>query len=902
MLLLKNIVKHYFVGDNIIQALRGVNLEFRKSEFVAILGPSGCGKTTMLNIIGGLDRYTSGDLSVNKTSTKEFKDGDWDSYRNHSVGFVFQTYNLISHQTVLSNVELAMTLSGVTKSQRRQHAKDVLEKVGLGDQIYKKPNQLSGGQMQRVAIARALVNDPEIVLADEPTGALDSETSVQIMEILKEIAKDRLVIMVTHNPDLADRYATRIIKLLDGSVISDSNPYEGNEIQIEPAEKTKQKKPKTKKTSMSFVTALLLSLTNLMTKKTRTFLTAFAGSIGIIGIALIMSLSNGVQEYISRVEEDTLSSYPVTITRASTDMSAIIGTSMGMHDSMHKMEDRVLDKIYENDIMENVINTMTANRSENDLANFMKFIEEVNKNEDKSILKLASDVKYNYSTSLNIYKSDTSEGTLDDWQINPSTLMRSLNIRGMGGMMGGMAGAEVWQELLDNDAVLKAQFDVIAGRMPEKYNEVVLVVDENNAVTDFTLYTLGLKDRKNLADIFSRDGDEDEEDENADENASSKEESEPLTFSYDEILALSFKLMLNTDFYEKNESANTWTDKRNEIIYMKKAIDEAEEIKIVGILRPAENSVANANGAGFIGYKKDLMTHLIDKVNGSRAVTEQKANPETDIFTGKPFRNADNDSQDEQEIDIEGFDISVLPADYQQYWPMMNDEQRAEVIKEYLIANDTESPYSNSTYEENLRALGAADRANPRRIEIYPADFASKDEILKIIDDYNREMTETGQEEFVIHYTDFVGLMMSSVSNIINTISLVLIAFVSISLVVSSIMIGIITYISVLERTKEIGILRSIGASKNDISRVFNAETLIVGFTAGLIGIIVTVLLCIPANIIIKAITDISGIASLPVVGGVGLILISMVLTLIAGLIPSRIAAKKDPVVALRTE
>jgi len=546
--------------------------------------------------------------------------------------------------------------------------------------------------------------------------------------------------------------------------------------------------------------------------------------------------------------------------------------------------------------MENVINTMTANRSENDLANFKKFIEEVNKNETKSILSLASDVKYNYATSLNIYKPDTSEGNIDDWQINPSTLMSSLNIRGMGGMMGGVAGAEVWQELLDNETVLRAQFDVIAGKMPEKYNEVVLVVDENNAVTDFTLYTLGLKDRKTLADIFSREGDDEAEE------AEEEDETEALTFTYDEILALSFKLVLNADFYEKDTGSNTWSYKRDETLYMKKAIDDAEQIKVVGILRPAENSAANANGAGFIGYTKDLMMYLIDKVNESRAVIEQKADPATDIFTGKPFRPDDSDESEDIEIDIEGFDITALPDEYQQYWPMMSDEQRAEVIKEHMLAADTESPYSASTYEDNLRALGASDRANPRRIEIYPADFAAKDEILEIIDNYNREMTDTGQDEFVIHYTDFVGLMMSSVSNIINTISLVLIAFVSISLVVSSIMIGIITYISVLERTKEIGILRSIGASKGDISRVFNAETLIVGFAAGAIGIAVTLLLCIPANIIIKAVTDISGIAALPVVGGIGLILISMVLTLIAGLIPSGIAANKDPVVALRTE
>ncbi|MCL1858176.1 MAG: ABC transporter ATP-binding protein/permease [Oscillospiraceae bacterium] len=898
MLLLKNIVKHYTVGDNIIQALRGVNLEFRKSEFVSILGPSGCGKTTLLNIIGGLDRYTSGDLSVNGTSTKEFKDKDWDAYRNRSIGFVFQTYNLISHQTVLSNVELAMTLSGVSKSQRRNHAIEVLKKVGLEDQIHKKPNQLSGGQMQRVAIARSLVNDPEIVLADEPTGALDSGTSIQIMEILKEIAKDRLVIMVTHNPDIANKYSTRIIKLLDGLVTDDSNPYSENELDIQPpTEKSKQKGKKSEKTSrvsktprtsMSFFTALSLSLTNLMTKKARTFLTAFAGSIGIIGIALILSLSNGVQLYIERVEEDTLSSYPITIQRTSMDMTAIIGTSMGMHESMHKLEDRELDKIYSNDIMKNVITTMTANRTENDLANFKRFIDN-NKDKNGSLASFTNDIKYSYSTSMNIYKSDTSEGSLEDWQVNPSNLMRSMNIRGMGNMMGSMAGMEVWQELLDNEDVLNAQFDVIAGRMPEKYNEVVLIVDENNAVTDFTLYTLGLKDRQDLADIFSRDPDEDDD---VTENKDGEEEQ--LTFTYDEILALNFKLVLNTDFFEKDEDENIWVNKSDNIIYMKEVIDNAVGIEVVGILRPTENSVANMNGAGFIGYTKSLMNYLIDKVNESPAAIEQKANPDTDIFTGKLFSS---DEDDPDEANISDFDYSSLSEEEQAYLMSMDEESRAALIASYMVADKSES-----TYENNLRILGVSDLDNPRSIEIYPSDFASKDEILKIIDDYNKEMSDSGQEEFVINYTDFVGLMMSSVSNIISTISAVLIAFVAIALVVSSIMIGIITYISVLERTKEIGILRSIGASKNDISRVFNAETMIIGFTAGLIGIGVTLLLCIPANIIIKAISDISNVAALPLVGGVVLIAISMVLTLIAGFIPSKIAAKKDPVVALRTE
>jgi len=886
MLLLKNIVKHYVLGDNLIQALRGVNLEFRKSEFVSILGPSGCGKTTMLNIIGGLDRYTSGDLSVNGVSTKEFKDSDWDSYRNRSIGFVFQTYNLIPHQSVLANVELAMTLSGVSKSQRKQHAVDVLKKVGLEDQIYKKPNQLSGGQMQRVAIARALVNDPEIVLADEPTGALDSGTSIQIMEILKEVAKDRLVVMVTHNPDIAEKYSTRIIKLLDGSVISDSNPYTENELDIEPAEKSKQKGRKSSKTirppktSMSFFTALSLSLNNLMTKKTRTFLTSFAGSIGIIGIAMILALSSGVQAYISRVEEDTLSSYPITIQRTSTDMSGIVATSMGMH---NRVVTHDLDKIYSNDIMENVINAMTASRTTNDLENFKDFIENRNKNEDVSLISLANDIKYNYSTVINIYKADTSKDVV---KINPSTLMSSMNIRGMGNMMGSMAGMDVWQELLDNAAVLSTQFDVIAGKMPEKYNEIVLIVDENNEVTDFTLYSLGLKDTQILADAFSSKGADN------DKLVIDDKDKEQLSFTYDEIMSLAFKLVLNTDFFEKDESGDTWTDKRDDVIYMKKVVDSAEDIKVVGILRPVTNSASNMTQAGYIGYTKDLITYLIDKVNGSEIVKYQKDNPDTDIFTGLVFGGGEG-----EEADAADFDYSALSGDEQAYLASLGEEERAA-----LIANYVENSKSTSTYDTNLRTLGVSDLNSPRSIEIYPANFTSKDEIIKIIDDYNKEMSDSGQDEYIINYTDYVGLMMSSVSNIINTISTVLIAFVAIALVVSSIMIGIITYISVLERTKEIGILRSIGASKNDISRVFNAETMIIGFTAGLIGIGTTVLLCIPANIIIKAISGISGVAALPVMGGIILVAISMVLTLIAGFIPSKIAAKKDPVVALRTE
>ncbi|MCL2771838.1 MAG: ATP-binding cassette domain-containing protein [Oscillospiraceae bacterium] len=871
MLLLKNIVKHYVTGDTVVQALRGINLEFRKSEFVSVLGPSGCGKTTMLNIIGGLDRYTSGDLSVDGISTKEFKDGDWDAYRNNSIGFVFQTYNLISHQTVLANVELAMTLSGVSKSKRRQHAVEVLNQVGLGDQIHKKPNQLSGGQMQRVAIARALVNDPEIVLADEPTGALDSETSVQIMEILKEIAKDRLVIMVTHNPDLAEKYSTRIIRLLDGTVISDSNPYSEEE------QKKEEKTGKKKKTYMSFFTALSLSLTNLMTKKARTILTSFAGSIGIIGIALIMSLSNGAQNYITRVEHDTLSSYPITIQQSAVDVSALVSASMGMSKSQ---TDHPLDKIYSNNVMEKMLNTMISQVSTNDLQNFKNYIETESQQDKDSIKSLSSDIQYGYGTTLNIYKTDTSA---DIVQVNPSNLLRSLGVRGMGGgiMSSGMTNTDIWQQLLDNPDVLKEQYNIIAGRFPEAYDEVMLVVNDKNEITDYTLYSLGLKDTTALTDAVNNIGSDQKIMLNEDQSV----------YTYDDLLSLTFKLVLNTAFYQK-DSDTKWESKKDDDIFMKQVVDNGEMLKVVGIVKPADTSATNMNQTGgYIGYTTALMNHLIDEVNNSEIVKAQEANPNADIFTGLPF------SDSTQPVDPSTFDYSVLPADQQAYLATLTDDERSALIQNYLANNK-----SDATYDGNMTTLGVSDLNNPTSISIYPADFASKDKIIKIIDDYNNSMTAAGNDKYVIHYTDYVGLMMSSVSNIIKTISYILIAFVAISLVVSSIMIGIITYISVLERTKEIGILRSIGAAKGDISRVFNAETLIVGFVAGLIGIGVTLLLCIPANIIIKALTKISGVAALPLLGGIALIIISMILTFIAGLIPSKMAAKKDPVVALRTE
>ncbi len=862
MLELANITKNYTTGNTKVEALKGVSLKFRESEFVSILGPSGCGKTTLLNIIGGLDRYSSGDLSINGKSTAEFSDKNWDSYRNHSVGFVFQSYNLIPHQTVLSNVELALTLSGVSKSERRKRAVTVLEKVGLGDQLNKKPNQMSGGQMQRVAIARALVNDPEILLADEPTGALDSETSVQVMELLSEIAKDRLVIMVTHNPELADRYSTRIIKLLDGKVIDDTNPC------IE-SQSTGENK-KSGKTSMSLPTAFSLSLNNLMTKKARTFMTAFAGSIGIIGIALILSLSSGFQAYISKVEEDTLSSYPIMIEKQSVDMTSMM-TAMSEN---HKGElSHELDAVYSNDIMSTMTNTMVSQVQTNDLAEFKKYIDS-----NEEIKNYVSAISYRYGVDMNIYKSDYSNGIV---QVNPSEVFENM---GMGGSAAGtpfaaFSGINVWSEMIDNRTLLESQYDVIAGKWPDNYNEIVLVVDSRNEISDVVLYSLGLKDAEELDKIMG------------DAMEGIVTETEQSIYQYDDLLGLSYTLLANTDYYQNNDGI--WTDMREDEEFMKNALDNGIELTVVGILRPKEEASATSI-TGSIGYLSSLTDTVIEKINSSEVVAAQRDNKETDIFTGIPFSNGE--TQTEQNPD-NGFDVSSMTPEEQAYFASLSEEEKAALMEMYA-----KPTVSESTYENNMDILGVTDKENPSAIYIYPVDFSSKSYITDIINDYNEEKTDSGNEEYVITYTDYIGLMLSSVSTIVDTISYVLIAFVAISLVVSSIMIGIITYISVLERTKEIGILRSIGASKKDISRVFNAETILVGFTAGAIGIGVTVLLTIPINMIIYAISGISGVAKLPVIGGIVLVLISMALTWIAGLIPSKIAAKKDPVTALRSE
>lgn len=864
MLEIKNITKVYVTAGLEQKALDDVSIQFRENEFVSILGPSGSGKTTLLNIVGGLDDYTSGDLIINGVSTKKYRDRDWDTYRNHSIGFVFQSYNLIPHQTALSNVELALTLSGVSKEERRRRSIEVLKKVGLETQMHKKPNQMSGGQMQRVAIARALVNDPDILLADEPTGALDSETSIQIMELLKEIAKDKLVIMVTHNPDLATAYSTRIVKLLDGKIIGDSDPVKEN-IKVDKAKKERTKKRSSKKTSMSFMTALSLSLNNLMTKKGRTILTAFAGSIGIIGIALILSLSSGVQNYISRVEEDTLSSYPLTVEEQSVDTASVITTLMGEQNN----EEHDLDKVYSSNIMTDLINSMTTQLDTNNLEEFKKFLD----GDETNIRDYTTDIQYTYRLPIELYKSDTSEEVL---RVNPSSVFDSFNIDGMSEMMemqntmgSGVSSTNVFQELLNNQELLSSQYDVLAGRFPEAYNEVVMIVNEDNEISDYALYALGLKDQDELANLMDKmkNGEE--------------IETENTSYSYEEILDLTFKLVLPTDYYQKSDGI--WLDKSGDTTYMKELVDSSPEVKVVGILRPNEEA-AVTSVSGTIGYTHALTEYVIEEVNQTEIAKEQLATPDVNIFTGLPF----SDSNDK-------FSIDQLTDEQKAYLATLSQEELSLLLTQY-------SENANASYEDNLLTLGVVDINKPSSIRIYPKDFDSKEEIIQIIEDYNQDKETSGNEADVIRYTDIVGVMMSSVSTIIDTISYILIAFVAISLIVSSIMIGIITYISVLERTKEIGILRAIGASKKDVSRVFNAETFIEGLVAGTMGILITVLLNIPINMIIKHVVGISGIASLPVGGAIILVIISMTLTVIAGLVPSRMASKKDPVEALRTE
>lgn len=895
MLELNDIKKDYVSGSTTVSALKGINLRFRDCEFVSILGQSGCGKTTMLNIIGGLDKYTSGDLKINGVSTKNYKDRDWDFYRNNSIGFVFQSYNLIPHQTVLSNVELALTLSGVSKAERKKRAIEALEKVGLGEQIHKKPNQMSGGQMQRVAIARALVNNPDILLADEPTGALDTETSIQIMELLKEISKDRLIIMVTHNPELARDYSTRIVRLLDGVITDDSDLYSLEDMEadirakeaakVKTSEKKIKKSGKKQKTSMSFFTALSLSFNNLMTKKTRTILTAFAGSIGIIGIAMILSISNGIQLYIDRVQRDTLSSYPITLQAEAIDISSMVSSMTGNSDS-EEHEDK--SKIYSNDIMGDMINTMVKEVKSNNLSEFKKYIE----NGSSDIKSYVSDIQYSYDVPLNIYMKDTSNGVE---QLNPGTMFDSIYGEGAtsasssmsSGMgMGMFSNSSVWNQLLGNQQVLDEQYDVLAGHWPENFNEVVLVADKNNEVDDYTLYSLGLKDPEEVRTLFKKMM-----------VGESYETEKDISYTFDEILDTEFKLVMPTDMYKYNDVTGTWDDYSKDDKYMTNVVNNGTDIKVCGIIRPNDDAVSTSLSSG-IGYTAKLTEYIIEEVKNSEIAKAQLADTSVDVFTGVPF---DNDRNTEITMDdVNAYMATLSPEESAQMQAMtsgMSDDQILQLFSASLKARTTDA-----TLDSNKSKLGITDLDTPSQIDIYATDFDSKEKVQNIIKDYNKLQQDDGKEENVINYTDYVGIMMSSVSTIINAISYVLIAFVAISLIVSSIMIGIITYISVLERTKEIGVLRSIGASKKDVSRIFNAETLIEGFVSGALGIVVTLLLCIPANALIKHLTDISNVAQLPVAGGVILIIISMFLTFIAGLIPAKLAAKKDPVVALRSE
>lgn len=808
MLELKNISKIYNVADFKQHALNKVSIKFRKNEFVSILGPSGSGKTTLLNIIGGLDKYNDGDLIIDNISTKKYKDSDWDSYRNHRIGFVFQNYNLISHQTILANVEMALRLSGVKKEERRKLALEALKKVGLEKHIHKKPNQLSGGQMQRVAIARALVNNPDIVLADEPTGALDSETSVQILDLLSEIAKEKLVIMVTHNGELANEYSTRIVKLLDGNIIDDTDP-------VKDTKEKEARTEKTKKTHMSFLSALALSFTNLLTKKGRTFITAFAGSIGIIGIALILSLSNGVNDYISGIEEDTLASYPITIEEMMIDSTAFLTS---FESSVNNNEKHDLDKIYSNDIMVDMISLMTSKISTNNLEKFKEYLDS-----NVELKEYVNEIKYSYNIGLNVYKDDSKNIT----KVNPSPVFERL---GMGN--GFTMNTDIWQQLVDNQTYLEEQYEVVAGAWPKNYNDIVLIVDKNNNLNDYALYSLGIKDQNELSTILAQI------------MKGEKVETKKTTYSYEELLNLKFKLIPNANLYKKE--GNMWIDKSNDMTYMAKLISDGIGLNVVGIIRPTFDGIDSSKS---VGYTSKLVKHLIEKNSTSAIYKEQIEKKDINVFTNTLF-----------------------------------------------------SKEMGTSFDLNLKTLGYADESKPGTINIYPKNFESKEKIVELIEKYNTDKKNAGLDAEIINYTDYVSLLMSSVTSIIDTISYVLIAFVSISLVVSSIMIGIITYVSVLERTKEIGILRAIGASKKDISRVFNAETFIVGIIAGILGIIITILLLIPINMIINNLVDIESIAKLPGVGAVALIIISTLLTMIGGLIPAKLASKKDPVIALRTE
>ena len=913
MLVLKDIVKDYVTGDTTVRAMKNISINFRENEFVAILGPSGCGKTTMLNIIGGLDRYTSGDLVINGKSTKTFTDGDWDTYRNHSIGFVFQSYNLITHQTVLANVELALTLSGVSKKERREKAIEALKKVGLEKHIYKRPTQMSGGQMQRVAIARALINNPDIILADEPTGALDSETSVQIMELLKEVAKDKLVIMVTHNPDLALQYATRVIRCLDGSVIDDSNPFVPTEedYKIE-QEKAEDEKKKGKKPSMSMATAFTLSLRNLVTKRTRTILTAVAGSIGIIGIALVLALSNGINGYIDRIESDALLLFPMSVEKEAVNTDSLLQTALGLNPLLGVNHEK--DAVYVNTSFNTMINTFVAQSNSNNLQSFKKYIDENRAKFDE----LCNDVQFNYTTKLNIYRVQDGENPI---QVNPSTLLDNMNMESLSSLEGFVdmnSYVNLWKQLVGDNETIDNYYDVIYGRLPKDYNEVVLIVDGNNEVTELMAYALGLKDQSQFTANLM----------NALSGGEKLESGDAERISYDDIINLRFKMLTNSDLMHKDEKTGLWSDMRNNAIYVNSRLEDAIDIKVVGIVRPGEDNVLSV-GTGYIGYTGELMDYALKRTRESEVVKEQLANPKKDVITGLEFFDKTVNDFDLADIDLNEIDFNKLnitpflsmakdmdlsQIDITDMSSMFNfgdmsdlqkklmegylDDEQVLAFKQAYI--DTIN--SKCSLEKTYETIGYSDESNPTSIALYPKNFETKEEVNNMVDFYNQTVSKDGHEELTINCTDYIGIAMNIATQAINIVTYTLVIFVAISLVVSSIMIGIITYVSVIERTKEIGILRSIGASKRDVSNVFNAETFIIGLSAGLIGIGVTILCEIPINLLLRNLTGAPITAILPFTDGLSLVCISVFLTFIAGIIPSSLAAKKDPVEALRTE
>ena len=841
MLQLQHISKVYHTGNQEFHALKDISIRFRESEFVSILGQSGSGKTTLLNIIGGLDQYTSGDLLIQGKSTKQFKDRDWDSYRNHTIGFVFQSYNLIGHQTALSNVEIAMTLSGVSKAERKKRAIEVLERVGLKDHLYKKPSQMSGGQMQRIAIARALVNDPKVVLADEPTGALDSETSVQIMDLLKDIAKERLVIMVTHNPELAQKYSTRIVQVLDGNILSDSNP-------CEPTEETKQVDIQFTKTKMSFITALVLSFNNLLTKKGRTLLTAFAGSIGIIGIALILALSNGVSDYVKKVQEDTLVSLPLTISEQ--NQSNLLATSPDLSEKPYKDN----HELGINTILTNLLKKQIG---KNDLASFKTYLEE----HASKVESLTKDIRYRYNLQPFIYASDTSNGPKS---ILPSTLADEVETANQT-MKGYLQNLNYWSELSSDSSMLESKYDVLEGRFPQDKSEIVLIVDENNQISDLLLYSLRIKDPSELNDTKKLD------------------ELSSQTYQYSDFIGKTFKAVVNTNRFVKEN--NLWVNKIDNASYMKTQIENGLELKIVGVLRQKDGTGSGVNApSGGIAYTSALIDYTSEHIQNSDIVKEQEANQNLNVFTGKDFAK-----------DPKPFSSENLTEEEKIQLAKMTPEEQAQYIQQY---NDN----SASTYEENLAKMGVINKSKPAAIEFYASSFQQKQDLKEFINAYNTAKKEAGEDDKVLAYSDDIQTIMSSITTLVGVVTTVLVGFVAISLIVSSIMISIITYISVLERTKEIGILRAMGASKKDIRRIFTAETAIEGFISGVLGIAVTLLATFPINAIVAKMTNVGNVAQLPIEVALILIGISIVLTMLAGLIPSRIAAKKDPVESLRSE